>query len=281
LSRSSGKRRRTILAWAGAALLFLLSFGGALFLTLPRETLLLLARTTASRAGFAVDARSASTRFPATVRFDNVTLLRRGSPHPFLADRVELGIHPVGIFFGAPLRVRLLRSGGTVDSGSTLSFTRGKVSVSSLSSADLSIPPSSGFSFRVDTGDATWSRRGRTPDGSGTLRFRELRFPVPGADSPVREVLLKNVTIRFSLSGDSLRITSLAGEYEDTRMEGTGEITSLFGAGEPAVSGRLRVLNPLSGRVAALFDMTGRNARNATFHLSGPLRSPRGELQLF
>ena len=43
----------------------------------------------------------------------------------------------------------------------------------------------------------------------------------------------------------------------------------------------LRIRNPFEGRVAALFDMLSKNAKNATLRIVGTLAAPTGEFQFF
>jgi hypothetical protein len=43
----------------------------------------------------------------------------------------------------------------------------------------------------------------------------------------------------------------------------------------------LRIRNPFEGRVASLFDMLSKNAKNANLRIVGTLAAPMGEFQFF
>jgi hypothetical protein len=49
----------------------------------------------------------------------------------------------------------------------------------------------------------------------------------------------------------------------------------------PTMTFHLSVRNPFEGRVALLFDMLSKNAKNANLRIVGTLSAPKGEFQFF
>ena len=80
--------------------------------------------------------------------------------------------------------------------------------------------------------------------------------------------------------GDAFQVPRLAGTFEGSSVDGTGEIAHLRSPG-PTITFHLRVRNPFEGRVAALFDMLSKNAKNVTLRIVGTLTAPKGEFQFF
>ena len=116
-------------------------------------------------------------------------------------------------------------------------------------------------------------------DGSGTLHF--LQVPVPAPDSPIRSARIEGVDLSFVVRGDAFQVPRLAGTFEGSSVDGTGEIAQLLSPGRSTITFHLRVRNPFEGRVAALFDMLSKNAKNATLRIVGSLAAPTGEFQFF
>ena len=64
-------------------------------------------------------------------------------------------------------------------------------------------------------------------------------------------------------------------------MDGTGEITRVLSPQQSTMTFHLSVRNPFEGRVALLFDMLSKNAKNANLRIVGTLTAPKGEFQFF
>ncbi|MGA7105630.1 MAG: hypothetical protein WBX49_09840, partial [Candidatus Deferrimicrobiaceae bacterium] len=116
---------------------------------------------------------------------------------------------------------------------------------------------------------------------TGTGRFAWVRVPIPEPSSPIREALLRDVTILFALREGSLIVSSFTATYEGARVEGTGEIAGVFTPSRSAITFHLKIENPLDGRIAAIFDLLAKNAKNANLRITGTLLSPKGEFRFF
>ena len=61
--------------------------------------------------------------------------------------------------------------------------------------------------------------------------------------------------------------------------------TKLYEIPEPEVYGvitfYLKIENPLEGKIAAIFDLLAKNAKNANLRITGTLLSPKGEFRFF
>jgi hypothetical protein len=64
-------------------------------------------------------------------------------------------------------------------------------------------------------------------------------------------------------------------------VDGTGEITRVLSPGKSMMTFHLRIRNPFEGRVALLFDMLSKNAKNANLRIVGTVAAPVGEFQFF
>ncbi|HEX7519618.1 MAG TPA: hypothetical protein VF325_04990, partial [Candidatus Deferrimicrobium sp.] len=129
--------------------------------------------------------------------------------------------------------------------------------------------------------EARWnvSRGMVMADGSGTLDF--LQVPVPAPDSPIREARIEGVSLSFLIRENAFRVPNLAGTFEGSQVDGTGEITRVLSPRQSMMTFHLRIRNPFEGRVARLFDMLSKNAKNANLRIIGTLTAPMGEFQFF
>ena len=107
--------------------------------------------------------------------------------------------------------------------------------------------------------------------------MRHYRFP----GSPIREARIEGVSLSFLIRGKSLLIPKLAGTYEGSQVDGTGEIIEALSPRNSSMTFLLRIRNPFEGRVGMLFDMLSKNAKNANLRIVGTLTAPRGEFQFF
>jgi len=103
--------------------------------------------------------------------------------------------------------------------------------------------------------------------------------PPPG--SPIREARIEGVSLSFLIRGKSLLIPKLAGTYEGSQVDGTGEIIEALSPRNSSMTFLLRIRNPFEGRVGMLFDMLSKNAKNANLRIVGTLAAPKGEFQFF
>jgi hypothetical protein len=268
----------------GAAL-FLVVLGGAVAFTLPDDFLLSVVRSAISRPGVRIDAREARLRFPAGIRLREATVTVGGYP-PLLLDEAVASWEWTGLFRWLPARLRLLRGAATADLRVSPAFwnpSRGTVALAGISSSDIPLPvfSSTGAGLSIRRLAAGWRLEGGklAADGSGSLD--RLQIPIPAPQSPIREARIDNVDFTFAVRGDTFRISRLAGFYEGSRVDGTGEITGLRTPDAARVTLHLRVQNPFEGRVATMFNMLAKNAKNANLRIVGTLRSPQGDFQFF
>lgn len=286
----SGKRRiqgrfqgRAIVAIG--SLLFLVTLASALAFALPSDTLLSAIRPFLRQEGIDLTAQEARIIFPAGIRLSGVTLAFPGSP-PVAMDEIVASWEWTGVFRWAPARLRFRKGAGSGDLRFSPAFWNpgsGNVLLTDISSSDLplSIFSTSGAGFSIRHVEARWSvRRGKvSANGSGTLHF--LQIPIPAPDSPVREARIEGVTLSFLVRENAFRIPRLAGTYEGSQVDGTGEITRVLSPRQSTMTFHLRIRNPFEGRVASLFDMLSKNAKNANLRIVGTLSAPTGEFQFF
>jgi hypothetical protein len=274
--------------WVAPALgtaLFLAALAGAIAVTLPDDFLLSAVRSLLARSGIAVDAREARFRFPSGVRLTGVSVSAPGYP-PVALDEAAVSWEWTGLFRWLPARIRLRRGGASADFRLSPSFwnpSRGTVALHGVSSSDIPLPvfSSSGAGFVILNVDAGWRISGGNLSADGSASLDQLRIPVPAPESPIREARIDNVALAFAVRGDTFRISRLTGYYEGSPVDGTGEITGLRRPGAAGVTLHLRIRNPLEGRVAAMFDMVAKNAKNATLRIVGTLAAPKGEFLFF
>ena len=278
-----GLRGRALLAIG--ALLFLASLASAVALTLPSDAILSTLRTTLRKHGVDLSAREARFRFPAGFRLSGVTLSFPGNP-PVALDEIVASWEWTGLFRWAPARLHFRKGPASGDLRFSPAFWNpgsGRILLSGVSSSDLplSVFSTSGAGFSIREVEARWSAsRGKvTANGSGTLHF--LQVPVPSPDSPVREARIETVSLSFLVRENAFLIPKLAGTFEGSQVDGTGEISNVLSPRRSMVTFHLRIRNPFEGRVALLFDMLSKNAKNANLRIVGTLTAPRGEFQFF
>jgi hypothetical protein len=190
------------------------------------------------------------------------------------------------LFRWAPARLRFRKGAASGDLRFSPVFWdpgSGHVLLSGVSSSDLplSVFSTSGAGFSIREVEARWNvSRGKvTANGTGTLHF--LQVPVPAPGSPVREARIEGVSLSFLVRENAFRIPKLAGTFEGSQVDGTGEITRVLSPGQSTMTFHLRIRNPFEGRVAALFDMLSKNAKNANLRIVGTVAAPMGEFQFF
>ena len=266
-------------------ILFLAALALVVAFTLPEDFLLSAIRPALRQRGMEIEAREARLNLPTGVRLSGVSITREGSP-PVPFDEATIAWEWTGLLRWLPARFRLVRGDGAADFRFSPAFwapSAGTVSLTAFDSSDIPFPAfsSSGASFGIRRIDASWKVEGGKvrADGSGTLRF--LQIPVPAPDSPIREARIDNVDLAFQVRGDAIRVPRITGTYEGSRVDGTGEVSGLTGTGAARVTFHLRIQNPYEGRVAAMFDMMAKNAKNANLRIVGTLTAPTGEFQFF
>jgi hypothetical protein len=278
-----GLRGRAIVAIG--TLLFLASLASAVAFTLPPDVLLSTLRPVFRDLGGDLSARETRFLFPAGIRLSGVTIASPGNP-PVVLDEIVASWEWTGLFRWAPARLRFRKGTGFGDLRFSPAFWSpgsGTVLLSGVSSSDLPLPvfSTSGAGFSIRTLEARWSVRGGkvTADGAGTLDF--LRIPVPAPDSPIRDARIEEVSLSFLIRENAFRIRRLAGTFEGSQVDGTGEITRVLTPKLSTMTLYLSIRNPFEGRVALLFDMLSKNAKNATLRIVGTLAAPKGEFQFF
>lgn len=279
-----GKWKVRVLVAAGA-LLFLASLASAVAFTLPSDTILSTLRPILRGHGIDLAAQETRFLFPSGIRLSGVTLSVSGSPTVAL-DEIVATWEWTGLFRWAPGRLRFRKG----DAFGELRFSpafwspgSGTVLLSGISSSDLplSVFSTSGAGFSIRKVEARWNVRGNkvTANGAGTLDF--LQVPVPAPDSPIREARIEGVSLSFLIRENAFRIPKLAGTFEGSQVDGTGEITRVLTPRLAMMTFHLTVRNPFEGRVALLFDMLSKNAKNANLRIVGMLSAPKGEFQFF
>jgi len=265
--------------------LFLLIFSLVLSLSLPGEAILSMVRSPLAKAGMTLSAEEVRLFFPFSIRMRNADLtLPQGES--VRVDAVEARLDPRGLFRGLPFRVSIRKGFGSADLSVSLAFWnpgRFRMHLAQIDHDALVPPlaPRSDFDFSVISADLTGERRGRGMSGSGSARIAVLRIPIPSRESPVREAEIRDAEIRFALREGTLHVSSFTGTYEGARVEGTGEIGQVFTPFQSTVTFHLTIVNPLEGKVATLFDLVAKNAKNVTLRITGTPFAPRGEFRFF
>ena len=284
--RSSGfARGRRLTAALGIFLFALVSLFVFLY-TLPKETILSPLSSALSAQGLEFGCEEAGFVFPLGLRCENAVISPRGGSSLSI-DTVAASWEWTGLFRWLPFHLRAVRGPASVDIRISPKISNpGKVRLRLLrvGSGDLGalFPTSDGTGFLIDSAEFQWKRAGNGPvSGSGEGSLSWLRFPVPAKDSPVSEAELRDVKLKFIIREGTLLISSLTGTYEGAAVEGTGEISHFLTPTVSAITFHLRILNPMEGRVAALFNLVAKNTKNATLRINGTLRSPAGEFQFF
>src|SRR5659263_785281 len=102
----------------------------------------------------------------------------------------------------------------------------------------------SGAGFSIRQVEARWKESGGkvAADGTGTLHF--LQVPVPAPESPIREARIEGVSLSFLIREGAFRIPKLAGTFERSQVDGTGEITQVLSPRKSMMVFHLRIRNP-------------------------------------
>jgi hypothetical protein len=272
---------------APGALLFLFVFLSVFTYTLPGDTILSTVRPILARGGFEISSESARTEFPLAFRLDNAAVTRFGG-RALRLDMVRVGLEWTGLTRWLPFHAVVTMGKARADLRTSPRFWnpgKGRFSLEHLGSEDLSplIPfPVSGAGFLLDNADLRWKRKASGDifgTGRGTLSW--MRVPIPDPSSPIRDALLEDITILFALREGSLIVSSFTGTYEGARIEGNGEIAGIFHPPRSKITFNLKIENPLEGKIATIFDLLSKNAKNANLRITGTLLSPTGEFQFF
>ena len=285
-----GNRRLVLVRWllpVLGALLFLLVFLSVLTYTLPGSAILSSVRPLLAREGFEISAASARTEFPIAFRMDGAAIGRKGK-RPLRLDTVRASWEWTGLLRWLPFHVTASMGKAKAEVRTSPRFWnpgQGRLVIESLAGEDLSplVPfPVSGAGFFLDSGEVRWRKSGSEGlDGTGEGRFAWIRVPIPEPTSPIREALIEDVTILFALRGESLVVSSISGTYEGALVEGTGEIENILFPRRATITLHLKIENPLEGKIATIFDLLSKNAKNANLRITGALLSPTGEFRFF
>ena len=278
-----GLRGRAIVAIG--ALLFLASLCSAVALTLPSDMILSTLAPMLHRHGVDLSAQDARFVFPSGIRLSGVTLSFPGNP-PVVLDEITASFELTGLLRWAPARVRFRRGAASGDLRFSPAFWNpgsGNILLTGVSSSDLplSVFSTSGAGFSIRRIEARWNVRGGkvTANGAGTFHYLQVPIPTPG--SPVRDARIEGVSLSFLVRERSLLIPKLAGTFEGSQVDGTGEIKGVLSPRNSAMTLYLRIQNPFEGRVGLLFDMLSKNAKNVNLRIVGSLTAPKGEFQFF
>ena len=269
------------------ALLFLFVFLSVLVYTLPGDAVLASVRPVLARGRLEIFSQTARTEFPFAFRMENAAVRRVGGGTLRL-DTVRAAWEWTGLLRWLPVHLTVTKGDARGEVRTSPRFWnpgRGRLSLERLASADLApmIPfPVSGAGFLLDSAEAQWRRSASGGiAGTGKGRFAWMRVPIPEANSPIREALLKDVTILFALRERSLIVSSVTGTFEGARVRGNGEIAEIFTPSRSTITFHLKIENPLEGKVAGIFDLLAKNAKNANLRITGTLLSPAGQFQFF
>jgi len=278
-----GLRGRAIVAIG--AFLFLASLSFAVALTLPSDMILSTVRPMLRNHGIDLSAEDSRFVFPLGIRLSGVTLSFPGDP-PVALDEVVASWEWTGLFRWAPARLQFRKGPASGDlrfSPAIWSPGSGNLLLSGISSSDLpqSLFSTSGAGFSIRRIEARWKVRGGkvTANGSGTFQFLQIPVPTPG--SPIRDARIEEVSLSFLIRERSLLIPKIAGTFEGSQVDGTGEIKGVLSPRNSVMTLLLRIQNPFEGRVGMLFDMLSKNAKNVNLRIVGTLTAPKGEFQFF
>lgn len=266
-------------------LLFLLVFCLVLSLSLPGEAVLSMVRPSLARAGMDLTAEKVAIAFPVTLHLRNADL-RLPHGESLRLDAVEAGPRWGGLFRGLPFRVTVRKGFGLAELDLSPAFWNPGRFAMRLSQIghDALVPPlarRSDFDFSLGSAELTGERGREGMTGNGSARLARIRIPIPSRQSPVHEAEIRDAEIRFVLRGGTLQVPSFTGTYEGARVEGTGEIGSVFTPLRSTVTFHLTIVNPLEGNVATLFDLVAKNAKNGTLRITGTPFAPQGEFRFF
>ena len=267
------------------ALLFLASLFFAVALTLPSDTIVATLRPILRKHGADLSAREARFLFPAGIRLSGVDLSFPGSP-PVALDEIVATWEWTGLFRWEPVRMRIRKGAASADlrlSPAFWSARSGHILLAGVSSADLplSVFLTSGAGYSIRQLEGRWNVRSGKLAAEGGGAFDFLQVPVPAPGSPIREARIEGVSLTFLIRGKDLLIPKLAGTFEGSQVDGTGEINGALSPRDSTMTLLLRIRNPFDGRIGMLFDMLSKNAKNANLRIVGSLTAPRGEFQFF
>jgi type II secretion system protein N len=285
LRRSVFARGRWILAALGI-LLFAFIFLSVFLYALPMDTVLSPLRSALGRRGIEFSCEDAGIGFPLRLVCNKAVIAPRSGP-PLSLDSVVASWEWTGLLQGLPIRMTAKRGASALDIRTSPMVTNpGKVRIrmTKVGSDDLAalLAGAPGTGFLIETADLQWKRTSSgAVSGTGEGSLPWLRFPVPAQDSPVREALLRDVTLKFVIRGGTLHVSSLTGTYEGSAVDGTGEIARFLTPSQSAMTFHLRIQNPLEGRIATLFNLVAKNTKNANLRIKGTLLAPAGEFQFF
>jgi hypothetical protein len=267
------------------ALLFLASLSCAVAFTLPPDVVLSTLRPMLRNQKVDLTARDARFLFPMGVRLSGVTLSFPGNP-PVVLDEIVATWEWTQLFRWAPSRLQFRKGAASGDLRFSPAFWNpgsGNLLLSGVSSSDLplSVFSTSGAGFSIRKVESRWkvSRGKLVAEGSGTLNY--LQVPIPATGSPIREARIEGVSLSFLIRERALLIPKLAGTFEGSQVDGTGEIKGVLSPRYSLMTLHLRIRNPSEGRVGLLFDMLSKNAKNANLRIVGTLAAPMGEFQFF
>ena len=284
--RISGFARGRWLLPALGALLFIFVFLPVFLYALPKDAVLSPVRSALAKQGVEFSCEDARFGFPLRFACSNAVIVPHGGEALSL-DSVEAAWEFSGLLQWLPVRLSARRGTASIDiRTSPMVSSPGKVRLrlERVGSEDfagfLSAAPGAGF--LIDSAELQWKR---TPSGevsgSGEGSLSWLRFTVPTPGSPVQEALLRNVRLKFVVREGTIRVSSFTGTYEGSDVDGTGEIARFLTPSLSTITFHLRIQKPLEGRIATLFDMVAKNAKNANLRVKGSLLSPTGEFQFF
>lgn len=278
-------RGRWFLAALGI-LLFAFIFLSVFLFALPMDTVLSPLRSALGRRGIEFSCEDAGIGFPLRLVCNKAVIAPRSGP-PLSLDSVAASWEWTGLLQGFPIRLTAKRGASALEiRTSPMVSNPGKVRIrlTKVGSDDLAalLAGAPGTGFLIETADLQWKQTSSgAVSGTGEGSLSWLRFPVPAQDSPVREALLRDVTLKFVIRGGTLHVSSLTGTYEGSAVDGTGEIARFLTPSQSAMTFHLRIQNPLEGRIATLFNLVAKNAKNANLRIKGTLLAPAGEFQFF
>ena len=268
------------------ALLLLFIFFAVLMMSLPGGVVVSIARSALQRAGLELSAGEGRYILPFSLRIANAIIGPSGKI-AVPVDSISAGWEPSGLVSWLPGHLRVERGLAWIDiRTSPLFWKPGKVRLrlAGVGSDDFSslLPAAGTWSFSADSAEVVWdAASSKDAVGRGTATLSRLVVPVPASDSPIREAVLTEVSLRFLVRGGTIQVSSLTGRYEDAAVEGTGEIVRFSAPSDSRITFHLKIRNPLEGKVATLFNMVAKNAKNANLRITGTLLSPTGEFLFF
>lgn len=278
-------RGRRLLAALGI-LLFALIFLFTFLYTLPKDTVLSPLRSALARHGIEFFCEEAGISFPLRLVCRKVAVVPR-SGSPLSLDSVVVSWEWTGLFRWLPVHIKATRRDASLDIRTSPMVTNPgnvRIRLTKVGSEDVAalLSGAPGTGFLIDAADLQWKRAASgAVSGTGEGSLTWLRFPVPAENSPVQEAMLRDVRLKFALREGTLHVSSLTGNYEGSAIDGTGEIARFLTPSRSAMTFHLRIQNPLEGRIATLFNLVAKNAKNANLRIRGTLLAPTGEFQFF